>query len=162
MSINKLNLSPYLLASLYSQTLVEAAHPGNPAALGVELLGSYEKHILIVVSQAEYPFLSNADMEFLTSILSACGLGLRDIGLINAKNLIKKDLPAALEKLGPAAILCLGLQPLEMGLPFHFPNFQLQKFNNRTYLYAPSLSEIAISKPLKGQLWHSLKQLFKL
>ncbi|GAC1703896.1 MAG: hypothetical protein NVS9B7_02160 [Flavisolibacter sp.] len=127
----------------------------------VAFLGSYGKQILIIVSVDQFPFISDEDLAFLTSVLSACAMSLSDIALVNVKNM-KNDLPSVLQNMDPSAIVSLGIEPLVMGLPFHFPTFQLQKFNNRTYLYAPSLAEIADSKPLKGKLWISLKQLFNL
>jgi hypothetical protein len=47
-------------------------------------------------------------------------------------------------------------------LPFNFPKFQLQQFDQAVYLSAPSLKEIQKEKALKTELWNCLKNLFGL
>ena len=56
----------------------------------------------------------------------------------------------------------LGVDPLSTGLPINFPQFQLQLFDKRTYLYAPTLEDLEKDKTLKQRLWTCLKTMFEL
>ena len=46
-------------------------------------------------------------------------------------------------------------------LPFNYPYFQVQQFDQCTYLSAPGLKSIETDKTLKTQLWSCLKKLFR-
>jgi len=65
-----------------------------------------------------------------------------------------------IEKHQPQKIILFGVDPVVMGLPIHFPVFQIQSYQQVQYLHAPSLSELETDKQLKIQLWQKLKQLF--
>ncbi|MGZ3845164.1 MAG: hypothetical protein ACXVBH_03855, partial [Flavisolibacter sp.] len=97
----------------------------------------------------------------LTNVLAACKMSIADIGIINSNRSDESELQSIIDVEARDVIL-FGVEPPEIGLPINFPAFQLQAFNNRTYVKAPTLSEIEADKTLKGSLWTSLKGLFKI
>jgi hypothetical protein len=106
--------------------------------------------------------LSDEELPFLTNILSACKLSLADVAIVNIHSLEEKEIEKTIEPLEPKTVLLFGITPLTIDLPINFPQFQLQQFNKRTYLYSPGLQELANDKTLKLQLWNCLKNLFGL
>ena len=102
-------------------------------------------------------------MEFLTSVLSACRLGLEDIALVN---IIRNDKTFAdiTTELQPRQMILFGIKPSMVQLPFTIPEYQLQHYNNCTYLFAPDLNDLlatsGAAKEKKMKLWQSLKKMF--
>jgi hypothetical protein len=163
MSLNHIELNPHQLAALYSETLIEVTESqqvmpqANPRP---KQLGGFAKRILVMVSTPSAPIIGDAELAFLTSVLSACRLTVGDIAILN-NNLMETEASSeAIGTLDPARVLLFGIGPLQIGLPLDFPQFQLQQFNGRTYLHAPSLQELENDKEKKKQLWNSLKTLF--
>jgi DNA polymerase III psi subunit len=166
MSLNDIQLQPYLLADLYSDVLIETNTAGTavntPESKPMKYLGKNEKNILIIVANAEVPFLPDTELSLLTNILSACRLSLADIAIINSYNIDHTELHNSIQQLEARSIILFGTDPLSIGLPINFPQFQLQQFDKRIYLYGPALSELEQDKSLKTRLWGCLKQLFGL
>ena len=159
MSLNNIHLESNLLADLYKDVLVETDTSPVPQTKQVKYLGNNQKNILVIVSHQSVPFLPDDELSFLTSVLAACKLSIADIGIVNNYNL---DPTVLLNIINTEAknVLLFGIEPLSIGLPINFPAFQLQQFNSRTYLHAPTLLEIENDKALKSKLWASLKTLF--
>jgi hypothetical protein len=168
MSLNNLQLSDYLLTELYPHTLLQTegtiAVPGNNKGnlpdTELKHLGDHKQSTAILVNKSDTAFLSDEEFSFLTNVLTACKLGLADVAIINTHNAQASAVQQKLEKLDSRNVLMMGLTPEELDLPIHFPPFQLQKFNSRTFLHAPSLSALSKDKALKAKLWMSLKTLF--
>ncbi len=97
----------------------------------------------------------------LTTVLAACKLSIADIGILNLFHNQISDLQNFVNA-EAKNILLFGVEPLSIGLPINFPAFQLQAFNNRTYLHAPALLQIEQDKALKTRLWTSLKAMFRI
>jgi hypothetical protein len=57
-------------------------------------------------------------------------------------------------------MILLGLTPEEFEMPLNFPEFQVQPFNNCTFLHAPMLEVLEADKVLKSKLWVCLKKMF--
>ncbi len=57
-------------------------------------------------------------------------------------------------------VLVFGLPPSQIGLQLHLSKYQAYPINNRTYLFADRLPDIAANKNLKGHLWKGLQELF--
>ncbi|HEU0063637.1 MAG TPA: hypothetical protein VFQ58_01355, partial [Flavisolibacter sp.] len=108
------------------------------------------------------PFLSDNDLQFLTNILNACKLSLADVAIINLQNTGDILFENILKKLKSSSVLLFNVTPSEINLPINFPQFQVQQYNNHTYLYSPSFSELEQDKKLKSALWQALKNLFKI
>ncbi|HEV7622098.1 MAG TPA: hypothetical protein VGO09_10200 [Flavisolibacter sp.] len=162
MGLNNLKLSPQLLVSLYPESLVETFAKVIPDTETFKYLGNNQQNISILVSNPSLPYLDDKELQLLTTILSACNLGIADVAIINFNNTNSNAMQNALENLKSKHIFLFGIEPLSIGLPISFPQFQLQQFDNRTYLYSPGLSEISSDKMLKGKLWSCLKALFNL
>ncbi|HTN08946.1 hypothetical protein [Agriterribacter sp.] len=165
MSLKNIILPENVIASLYSAPIICMANAAGGAAspaAHIKFLGSNQKHITILVNASDAPFLSDKSFIFLTGVLTACRLNVADVAIINihqSKNNHYLSLNAATR---PQTVLLFGVSPQEIGLPLHFPHFQVQPFNNTTYVCAPALDSIEADKPLKAKLWVSLKSVFQL
>jgi hypothetical protein len=159
MSLNNIELKPRMLADLYTNTLLETNTTTVPERVAPKYLGNNQKNIAIIVRNPSLSFLPDEELAFLVNILSACKLSLADIGIFNSSRMQPEELSDIIQK-DSKTILLFGIDPLSIGLPINFPQFQLQQFNKRMYLYSPALSELEIDKGLKMKLWTSLKTLF--
>lgn len=149
-----------MLADLYRNSLVETeSKTATPGPKHLKYLGNNQKNIIVIVSHDAVPFLPDEELSFLSNVLAACKLSIADIGIINSQNVDQADLQNIINS-EANKVLLFGIEPLAIGLPINFPAFQLQPFNNRTYVHAPVLSRIENDKGLKGRLWTSLKAMF--
>lgn len=163
MDLNHIQLTNQLLASLYPDALIESTGAGPvPDHQPVKYLGKNAKNILLLVSHPSVPFLPDEELNFLTTILSACRLSLADVAIVNVHALTENKMEQVIQPLDAKTVLLFGLTPLSIDLPINFPPFQLQQFNKRTYLCSPGLQELASDKTLKQQLWSCLRNLFGL
>lgn len=159
MNLNDISLKTRLLADLYRNSLVETRASSVPESGRIKYLGNNQKNIVVIVSYPGVPFLPDGELSFLTNVLAACKLSLADIAIVNMEGFDISGLQDFIDREG-RSILLFGVPPLSIGLPINFPAFQLQPFNQRTYVYAPALSEIESDKSLKAKLWTALKVLF--
>jgi hypothetical protein len=162
MSLNNIKLTPYSIADLYTNNLIETKinTPQQPPA--IKYAGSNTKHILLVVDTVETPVLPENELSFLTNILAACKLSLADVALVQKQALPATDYTTVTAHFKSRFVLLFNVDPITFGLPLNFPFFQLQQFNGITYLYAPSLKDIEQDKTLKASLWAGLKKMFNL
>ena len=159
MSLNKIQLKPRMLADLYANSLLETSTTTVPETAQLKYLGNNKKNIAVIVRHQSATFLPDDELSFLVNILSACKLSLADIAILNSSRIQAEELKEM--TLGETkTVLLFGIDPLSIGLPINFPQFQLQQFNKRMYLYSPTLSELDKDKGLKMKLWSSLKVLF--
>jgi DNA polymerase III psi subunit len=166
MSLDNIQLPPFLVGELYKNHLVDIDNQqvkaGSLKAGELLFLGKNQKNILLVVHEENAVYLPDDDLNFLVDILSACKLSLSDTALINfCKN---KDInyKILLEEFKPVIILFFGIEPSKLEFPLQFPHYQLQQYNNQTYLSAPSLNELAADISKKKQLWICLRKLFSI
>lgn len=177
MSLNNIQLNPSLLADMYRTSLVEANENLRPEeqtyapaaietvakdtnAVSWKYLGEFKKNILIVVRYNGVPYLPDEQLNFLTSVLSACKLNLADVAIFNTANAPSALYKELQEKFKSNFTILLGLTPEEFEMPLSFPEFQVQSFNNCTFLYAPVLEVLETDKVLKSKLWVCLKKMF--
>lgn len=177
MSLNNIQLNSSLVADMYRNSLVdtkENVRPGKKKQVQVatemdapdtkvvnwSYLGEYKKSILIIVRYSNVPYLPDEQLNFLTSVLNACKLNLGDVAIFNASkgpSTLYKDLQ---EKFKSAFTILFGLTPEELEMPLSFPEFQVQAFNNCTFLHAPVLEVLEADKVLKSKLWVCLRKMF--
>jgi len=165
MTFEKTQLPAFLIGDLYKDVLIEEPIPLTlPVSKKGEIqyLGNNGKNILIIVKDKKDEFLSEPDLGFLTGIIGACKLTLKDIAIVNAENVEMLNNKSINKHLQPDKTLLFGIDPSILDLPMQFPHFQVQEFNNQQFLSAPDLSTLASDKELKIQLWNSLKKLFSL
>lgn len=163
-------LPDFILADLYPSSLVildESPTPSIIPKLKNEkfYLGSNGKKITILVNEANAVFLTDHHLDFLTKILGACKLNLGDVAVVNIEQHpmlfteIKKSLT-------PTVCLLFNVIAENIQLPFTIPHYQVQQYDNCTFLMAPDLSTYAAdndnAKIEKTKLWVSLKKIFNI
>ena len=127
---------------------------------GWNYLGEYKKNILLIVRYMATTHLPDGQLNFLTSVLGACKLNLGDIAIFNITNApsaLYKDIQ---NKFKSTVIILFGLTPEELEMPVDFPEFQVQAFNNCTFLHTPTLEKLEADKILKSKLWVCLRKMF--
>jgi DNA polymerase III psi subunit len=104
--------------------------------------------------------LPPSQLSLLEAILNACKLSTAQVMIYSRNNTNVTPLNSMVEKHQPQKIILFGVDPPTIGLPIHFPVFQIQAYQQVQYLHAPSLNELETDKQMKIQLWQKLKQLF--
>lgn len=160
MSLNNISLPARMIAELYPFSLVEKVTPADiPAA--IEFVGKNKKNILVLVCKVNIAFIEDNELNFLSSILAACKLSLDDVAIVNLNSLNFNCYRTIINQFKSNTVLMFDVASEAIDLPFNFPYFQLQQFDQCTYLCAPGLTTIATDKTLKTQLWVCLKNLFR-
>ena len=164
MSLDNIQLTPFLVQHLYKKTLVEVDEKPISTPIQKEIpiatLGANKKNILIVINESETAFLNDQDLALLVGILSACKLSLADIALLNFdknKHVGYEEMTTQFE---PNLILLFGIGPENLSFPLIFPKYQLQRYNHRTYLCAASFKVLATDLEQKRTLWACLQKYF--
>ena len=107
-------------------------------------LGEFKKGILLVVQYDAFPYLPDELLNFLTSVLGACKIGLGDVAILNIANAPSRKYKDIQEKFKPVISVLFGLTPTEFEMPATFPEFQVQTLNNCIFLHTPALEQLAI------------------
>jgi hypothetical protein len=81
------------------------------------------------------------------------------LNLTNAPSVLHKDIQ---NKFKSSVTILFGLTPEELEMPVNFPEFQVQAFNNCTFLHTPTLEKLETDKILKSKLWVCLRKMFNL
>ena len=160
MGLNDITLSARNVLDLYPSSLIEKFASRKEQT--IKFLGRNEKKILILVLKKDVPFIEEGELSFLSSVLTACKLSLADVAIVNLENLPAADYRLFQDQLQSKTILLFDVDTQAIDLPFNFPHFQVQQFEQATYLSAPSLNTIEKEKALKSQLWNCLKNIFRL
>jgi hypothetical protein len=84
------------------------------------------------------------------------------VAIVNLRNNPATDYSSLIKFFNSKYVLLFDVAPQEIDMPLNFPHFQIQKFDQCTYLSAPALNKIEPEKPTKTKLWNSLKNLFGL
>jgi hypothetical protein len=134
-----------------------------PPAEGLSWLGNFGKRVLVVVKDPTALHINDADLDLLGKIMGSVKLSMADIAVVNAAT-HQLEYYALNEKLPATVAFYFGIQPVEIGAPIKFPHFQVQPWNNTTFVYAPPLDELNGVTPqataLKKELWTALKKIF--
>lgn len=179
MSLNKIDLSPRLVAQLYPRSLsidptTQAppavqpepavlsgeAPPAEPATPDWKSLGGNKKNILVVVHYPQDLHLPDPSFQFLSQLLNACKFTPNDVAIVNRHNYPGLDYKAITDHFRSSQVLLFGTTTAAFGLPFEIPQYQVQQFDGLTVVHAPALHELKEDKPAKTQLWASLKKMF--
>lgn len=186
MSLNNIELNPRLLAELYSNMLVSETdgqtivapppatepilqeHEATLVAPAVNLrhdfksLGNNQKNVLVAVYYNDVVHLPDAQLNFLANLLKACNLSLEDVALINMNHYNGIDYNQILTHFKSNIVLLFGMTSQDFGFPFEIPEYQLQRFADRTIIHSAALHSIQDDKEAKGRLWAGLKKIFNL
>ena len=184
MSLDDIKLSPFVVAKLYENSLIDDAvssiSVGNTEIAkdeeksisdkttitkkgnfdGIKYLGKNAKNILIVIDEKDHAFLGDEELSFLINILNACSVSMQDVALVNSSNnvdVVYENLNAQFE---PSIVLFLGTEPQLLNFPVQIPQYKIQAYNNQRYLCAPALQKLASDKEEKKKLWMVLKVMF--
>ena len=162
--LNNISLPTSLLAELYQNVLVQGStRPQSPATVPepIPFLGKNGKNILIVVNKQDVAYLPDGELFFLTTVLSACGLDLCHVAIVNWQQLKEKSPDNLFEQFSPGRVLLLDVMPGELDLPAA-KKYAIQTHTDFDFVVAPSLPVIENSKDEKKGLWGALKQLFSI
>jgi len=182
MSLNKIDLSPQLVARLYPKSLSVDSTTPAPAAVEAEpaavssgeeeaavaappdwkSLGGNKKNILVVVHYPDDLHLPDSSFQFLSQLLNACKFTPNDVTIVNRHNYPGQDYKTITDHFQSTRVLLFGITTAAFGLPFEIPPYQVQQFAGLTVAHAPALHELTEDKPAKTQLWASLKKMFNI
>jgi hypothetical protein len=165
MSLENIQLPAVTIQHLYKYSLIAATtdeETGDTSTTNHKFLGGNRRGIILLVDNNEATFLPELQLDFLMGILTACKLTLDDIALINLGKRGPSHYREILSNLNPKTILVFGISFSAIELPFKIPEFQVQSFDDLTYLSIPSITLVQDSKELKRKLWLCLKQIFSL
>ncbi len=168
MSLENIQLPAIVIQDLFKKSLVElttkekSGQTANPATGDIAFLGKNGRNIAILVHSPETLYLPDNELDFLMGILTACGLTMADIALVNIAQKKEIDYKILENNLAAEKIFLFGLEPAVLQLPLSFPHYQVQRYNNQVYLAAPPLLQLQADKMEKSKLWTCLKQIFSL
>ena len=164
MSLDNIQLPAFLIQELYKNSLVEFESPKPVQKIEVKssinILGNNRSKVIIVVENNEAAFLPDNQLNFLLGILSACKLTMEDVAIINIYINKAITYKAITFELKAEKIILFGVTPAQLNLPVEFPSYQIQQYNNQTYVTAAMLADIESDKTEKTKLWNCLKQIF--
>ncbi|MEY4628712.1 MAG: hypothetical protein RLZZ595_1038 [Bacteroidota bacterium] len=153
-------LHTHVLAELFKDTyLVDLATNPADAMESARSTTKIKKEVLVCIVTKEENIAPSKEA-LLQAILSACKLNMDQVGIITNQLQIQNDFLSLVETHQAKKIILFGWDPAAIGLPIHFPVFQIQSFQGVQYLHAPTLDELDKDKQLKIQLWQKLKQIF--
>jgi len=114
--------------------------------------------VIIVLSDSSSVYMDDANRELLAKILQSVNIPLSQAKVINVQNLddsIQQPIP-----LPSQAVISFGVDFARIGQNVDPEPYSLQKHEQKTYLKADQLHEIAKDKQKKISLWQALKTLF--
>ena len=164
MSIDQIQLPGYLCRQMFAKSLLDKGKPVGDASptekIKLTALGANERNILFLVNDPQHKFLAETEMKLLSDLLNACKISMEDIVLVNYdqnRGVNYRDLTNQFQS---KKVLIFGVAAADLELPFTIPFFQIQKYQEQTYLIGPSLSDFTNNVGLKKELWNCLKKIF--
>ena len=166
MSLDNIELTPFLIQELFKNSLIELydIEPEKEIkqVLPFNVLGNNKKKVIIIVENDETLYLPDGELNFLLGILSACKLTMEDVAILNIKKNKSVSYKSIELELKAEKIILFGVVSIQIELPFEFPHYQIQQYNNQTYVSAAMLLHIQDDKAEKTKLWNCLKQVFSI
>ena len=166
-----IKLPDFIIADLYKNSLVvlqeEATQPVGDAMSTAEetpfYLGNNAQQICIVLNSTTHIFTDEESMQLLSNLLAALNYSLADAAVINHQRtpVLYQQIKEALQ---PRVCLLFGVSTQALQLPIIIPNYQLQRFEDCTFIQACSIDEMKANderaKAEKRKLWNCLKTVF--
>ncbi len=166
MSLDNIELTPFLIQELFKNSLVEFYDTEPEKKTKVDLpfnvLGNNRNRVIIIIENDETIYLPDTQLNFLLGILSACKLTMDDVAILNIKKNKTVSYKAIELELKAEKIILFGVSAVQIELPIEFPYYQIQQYNNQTYVNAAPLSHLQDDKAEKTKLWNCLKLLFSI
>jgi len=177
-------LPDFVLAGLYKNSLVitgDAQTSPKPALQVTEnnavatpettqaaqkkwYLGDNKKGIVIVATDEDAVFINDEWLDTLGKMLGGLQINLGDTAIINLRTKAVSFTDVK-QQLNARHVIMFGVDPLQLGLPFTMPHYQLQNYAGCTLLSAPVSTLVAAAattdaiKAEKRKLWESLKRM---
>ncbi|TKK70861.1 hypothetical protein FC093_03965 [Ilyomonas limi] len=169
----KIKLPDFIIADLYKDSLVvlnegaiQPAEEVIAAAVTEEkpfYFGNNAQHICIVLNNATHVFTDDESLQLLSNLLAALNFTLADAAIINHYRtpVVYSQIN---EMLQPRVCLLFGISTQALQLPFIIPNYQLQRYEDCTFIQACSIDDMKANddkaKAEKRKLWTCLKAVF--
>ncbi|MEP7144069.1 MAG: hypothetical protein ABI707_14400 [Ferruginibacter sp.] len=164
MSLDNIQLPPIVLQQLFKHSLIDLKNEQDreekTASAIFTTLGNNRRQICILVDSDQTLYLPDDELNFLLGILAACNLTMEDVAILNFKKNTSVTYKTLTKELKSEKIFLFGVNPAQIELPLDFPHYQIQQYNNQTYITAPSLLHLQDDKEEKTKLWGCLKQIF--
>jgi hypothetical protein len=178
MSFENIQLTDDQLADLYGKQLVlvekgdntskTEAKPVKPA-IATEpvattaplqgITGKNKKQFIWLVEEHYFPYLNDADFQFLADVLTACKMNMEDIALVNVAN-NRNQFHELVQQLQPKFIIASGVQV--DALPIQSADYRVQEQQDYLLCCTETLEAIRTDKSKKSKLWLALKQMLGL
>lgn len=153
-------LQNLVLANLFRETyLVDLDADAVTTQTNSNPAEPVKRDVLICIATLESK-LNPEKERLLNAILSACKLDPTQLFICTDQEQLHYSFLDVVGAQQATKVILFGLDPAHVGLPIHFPLFQIQAFQGVQYLHAPSLDALEIDKQMKMQLWQKLKQMF--
>lgn len=175
MNFTKNPLPNFVLADLYKNNLfvidtpqpqkqtIQPTNSATPTNHAITFLGENKKQIIILVNEENAVHINDDHFAFLSNILTACKLNIADVAIVNVHKQVI-NFSRLKEQLNCMYVLLFNVSTDSIELPFSIPHYQVQKYNNCTFLSANHLQTMLgttqEAKMEKSKLWLSLKQMF--
>ena len=178
MSFENIQLTDDQLADLYGKQLVLvekgdntsktetkaakpsiAAEPVAAAAPMQGITGKNKKQFVWLVEEHYFPYLNDADFQFLGDVLTACKMNMEDIALVNVAN-NRNHFDELVQQLQPKYIIASGVQV--DALPIQPADYRVQEQQGYLLCCTETLEAIRTDKSKKSKLWLALKQMLGL
>lgn len=114
--------------------------------------------VVIILSDSTSVYMDDANRELLAKILQSVNIALPKAKVINVQNLddsLQQPIP-----LPARAVISFGVDFASIGQNLNPEPYQAQPHEDKVYLKADSLHEIAQDKQKKISLWQALKAMF--
>ncbi|MEJ8844673.1 hypothetical protein WG954_19925 [Lacibacter sp. H375] len=178
MSFENIQLTDDQLAELYGKQLVivekgdntikpetktakpaVAAEPVATTAALQGITGKNKKQFVWLVEEHYFPYLNDADFQFLGDVLTACKMNMEDIALVNVAN-NRNHFDELVQQLRPKFIIASGVQV--DALPIQSADYRVQEQQGYLLCCTETLEAIRTDKSKKSKLWLALKQMLGL
>ena len=169
-----IKLPAFIIADLYKDSLVvlneEARQPIDHPDAGTTIaeekpfyFGNNAHHICIILNNSTHVYTDDESLQLLSNVLAALNFTLADVAIINHH---RTPMPYSQisDALQPRVCLLFGVSTQTLLLPFIIPNYQLQRYEDCTFIQACAIDDMKANddraKGEKRKLWNSLKTVF--
>lgn len=165
MGFETIQLTGQQLEELYSSHLVisgstdiaKSERKSKPANAGIT--GKNKKLFVWVVNEPEYPFLSDADFQFLSDVITACKMNMDDIALVNiAQN--GMGFNEVIDRFQPKYLIISFLD--QNWITLQAEDYTLLQQQDYQLYVTESPGIVRNDKVRKSKLWLALKQMLGL
>ena len=123
------------------------------------ITGKNKKQFVWLVEEHYFPYLNDADFQFLGDVLTACKMNMEDIALVNVAN-NRTHFDELVQQLRPKFVIASGVQV--DALPIQPADYRVQEQQGYLFCCTETLEAIRTDKSKKSKLWLALKQMLGL